>query len=54
MKKFNVEISFINKPKETKIVENIDNVTALSYALNSLSLKEKDNVIGLKLTYVGE
>jgi len=54
MKKFQVEVSYLNKAKELKTVENVDNVTALTYVLNSLSLTEKDNVIGVKLTYLGE
>lgn len=54
MSEFWIEISFMNKSKETKVVKNTDKLTALTYALNSLSLVEKDNVIGVKITHVNE
>ena len=49
---FHIEINYLNKEKEKRIVTQTDNVTALTYVLNNLNLEEKNNVIGLKITYI--
>lgn len=54
MKVFHIEISFLNKPSQKKIITMSDNLTSLTHVLNSLSLEEKDNVLGVKVTYIGE
>lgn len=50
--KYHIKINYYDGSYETKVVENTDNVTALTYALNSLSLAQKDNVKGIKIYYI--
>jgi hypothetical protein len=45
-----IEVKFKNKPSLFRNINCTDNTTALIYVLNSLSTKDKDNVIGVNFS----
>lgn len=54
VKTYHVQISFLDKESKTIINDYEDNATALTKAVEGLNEQEKENVIGTKITYIGD
>jgi hypothetical protein len=51
-KKFIVKLSFFHKQDESKVIRALDNIEALKIALDSVRMEDKENIIGIRFSYI--
>jgi hypothetical protein len=54
MKTYWVKVNYVDKSFDNKQIRTTDNLTALNHILNSISISEKDKVVGVKVFRVTE